>query len=300
MSSFRVWQNSSAVRSQTRSFNRAARIPALTSSHARRRPTLNSDCQTTTTFPTQVPLTARTIFIQTQDTPNVDALKFIPNHPVLPADFPTSSLEYTSPRSTLAPPYPSPLAARLLNVDGVSSIFYGPDFITVTKVSDTHWAHVKPEVFSLITEAVSSGEQIVAVAEHIPGQGPPETEDSLAIKDDDDEVVAMIKELLETRIRPAIQDDGGDLEFRGFRDGIVLLKLRGACRTCDSSTVTLKNGIESMLMHYIEEVKGTEQVLDEEELIATEEFKKFEEKLKQQKGAVPASTVGKDSLDAAQ
>lgn len=184
-------------------------------------------------------------------------------------------------------------------MDGVSSIFYGPDFITVTKVPDTHWAHVKPEVFSLITEAVSSGEQIVAVSEQVAGQAPPETEDSLTIKDDDDEVVAMIKELLETRIRPAIQDDGGDLEFRGFKDGIVMLKLRGACRTCDSSTVTLKNGIESMLMHYIEEVKGTEQVLDEEEQIANEEFKKFEEKLRQQKGSVPASTVGKDSLDAA-
>lgn len=143
---------------------------------------------------------------------------------------------------------------------------------------------------------MSSGEQIVAVSERT-ADSPPEEEDSLTIKDDDDEVVAMIKELLETRIRPAIQDDGGDLEFRGFKDGIVMLKLRGACRTCDSSTVTLKNGIESMLMHYIEEVKGTEQVLDEEELIANEEFKKFEEKLKQQKGTVPASTVGKDSLD---
>lgn len=124
---------------------------------------------------------------------------------------------------------------------------------------------------------MSSGEQIVATAERgADGQGPPVTEDTLVIKDDDDEVVAMIKELLETRVRPAIQDDGGDLEYRGFRDGIVMLKLRGACRTCDSSTVTLKNGIESMLMHYIEEVKGIEQVLDEEEEIAMQEFAKFE------------------------
>lgn len=245
---------------------------------------------------------ARTIFIQTQDTPNADALKFIPNHPVLPANFPVTSVEYTSPRSTLAPPHPSPLAARLLGVDGVSSIFYGPDFITVTKATDTNWAHVKPEVFSLITEAVSSGEQIVSVADTgADGEGAPHTEDSLAIQEDDDEVVAMIKELLETRVRPAIQDDGGDLEFRGFNDGIVLLKLRGACRTCDSSTVTLKNGIESMLMHYIEEVKGIEQVLDEEEQIAISEFQKFEEKLRQQKGPdAVASTVGKDSLDYAQ
>ena len=168
-------------------------------------------------------------------------------------------------------------------------------------MTDTNWAHIKPEVFSLITEAVSAGEQIVATSDKAAdGSGPPQEEDSLAIKDDDDEVVAMIKELLETRVRPAIQDDGGDLEFRGFRDGIVLLKLRGACRTCDSSTVTLKNGIESMLMHYIEEVKGIEQVLDEEEEIAIKEFAKFEEKLKAVKGSVPESTPGKDSLDYAQ
>lgn len=232
----------------------------------------------------------------------MDALKFIPNHPVLPPGFPVSSVEYTSPRSTLAPPHPSQLASKLLNVDGVSSIFYGPDFITVTKAADTNWAHIKPEVFSLITEAVSSGEQIVSLADRASdGSAPPETEDSLAIKDEDDEVVAMIKELLETRVRPAIQDDGGDLEYRGFHDGIVLLKLRGACRTCDSSTVTLKNGIESMLMHYIEEVKGIEQVLDEEEEIAIKEFAKFEEKLKLQKGSdATASTVGKGSLDYAE
>jgi len=281
-----------------RSFHRATRIPAITSSQARRRPTVASECQTVATFPAQVPQTARTIFIQTQDTPNADALKFIPNHPVLPQNFALGSLEYTSPRSTLAPPHPSPLAAKLLNVDGVSTVFYGPDFITVNKVSDSNWAHIKPEVFSLITEAVSSGEQIVATTERTDASGPPEQEDSLLIKDDDDEVVAMIKELLETRIRPAIQDDGGDLEFRGFDDGIVKLKLRGACRTCDSSTVTLKNGIESMLMHYIEEVKGIEQVLDEEEEIALAEFARFEEKLKKTKGPdAVASTVGKDSLD---
>ena len=113
-----------------------------------------------------------------------------------------------------------------------------------------NWAHIKPEVFSLITEAVSSGEQIVTTAERSAG-GPPVEEDSLAANDEDTEVVAMIKELLETRIRPAIQEDGGDIEFRGFENGMVNLKLRGACRTCDSSTVTLKNGIESMLMHYV-------------------------------------------------
>ena len=137
-------------------------------------------------------------------------------------------------------------------MDGVSAVFYGADFITVTKAPDANWAHIKPEVFSLITETVTSGEQIVGtVDKSAAGDGQDGGEDTLSANDEDSEVVAMIKELLETRIRPAIQEDGGDIEFRGFEDGMVLLKLRGACRTCDSSTVTLKNGIESMLMHYV-------------------------------------------------
>jgi Fe-S cluster biogenesis protein NfuA len=197
----------------------------------------------------------RSIFIQTEDTPNADALKFIPNSRILPENFPSSFLEYLSPRSTLAPPYPSPLAAQLLNVDGVSSVFYGPDYITVTKDSATPWPHVKPEVFSLITEAVTSGQALVNTVSGGGKNGEQGEQgiekDSLEFDENDSEVVSMIKELLETRIRPAIQEDGGDIEFRGFVDGQVLLKLRGACRTCDSSTVTLKTGIESMLMHYI-------------------------------------------------
>jgi Fe-S cluster biogenesis protein NfuA len=138
-------------------------------------------------------------------------------------------------------------------VDGVSSVFYGPDFITVTKASDANWAHIKPEVFSLITEAVTSGQQIVNTVDKGSAENAQEggEEDTLSYNEDDSEVVGMIKELLETRIRPAIQEDGGDIEYRGFENGMVLLKLRGACRTCDSSTVTLKNGIESMLMHYV-------------------------------------------------
>ena len=152
-----------------------------------------------------------------------------------------------SPRATLAPPHPSPLAAQLLNVDGVSSVFYGADYITVTKDSATNWAHIKPEVFSLITEAMTTGKEIVntvkAKAGEENGQGGSES-DSLEQNEADSEVVQMIKELLDTRIRPAIQEDGGDIEFRGFTDGWVMLKLRGACRTCDSSTVTLRNGIE--------------------------------------------------------
>ncbi|KAL2868849.1 NifU family protein [Aspergillus lucknowensis] len=269
----------------SRSIHHSARLPAITASEARHRPTLQAH-QLSATRTGQSPTNKRTIFIQTESTPNPDALKFIPNHRVLPEDFTTSFLEYLSPRSTLAPPHPSSLAANLFNVDGVQSIFYGPEFITVTKASDANWAHIKPEVFSLITQAVTSGEAIVSTVvksgENAQKGG---EEDSLSYNEEDDEVVSMIKELLETRIRPAIQEDGGDIEFRGFENGIVMLKLRGACRTCDSSTVTLRNGIESMLMHYIEEVQGVEQVTDPEEEVSMFEFAKFEEKLRQQKGA---------------
>ena len=140
-----------------------------------------------------------------------------------------------------------------MNIDGIASVFYGPDFITVTKSPDTNWAHVKPEVFSLITEAVTSAAQIVNTVEKGSSESGQEggEQDTLRYDANDSEVVGMIKELLETRIRPAIQEDGGDIEYRGFEGGNVLLKLRGACRTCDSSTVTLRNGIESMLMHYV-------------------------------------------------
>lgn len=234
----------------------------------------------------------RTIFIQTEPTPNNDALKFLPNHRVLPEGFAAPFVEYMNPRATIAPPHPSPLAAKLMNIDGVTSVFYGADFITVTKAGDANWAHIRPEIFALITEAITAGETIVTVKEMPAGaDGAVEAEaDSLAYNEDDSEVVGMIKELLETRIRPAIQEDGGDIEFRGFdEEGFVNLKLRGACRTCDSSTVTLKNGIEGMLMHYIEEVKGVRQILDEEEEISLQEFAKFEEKLKHQKPAAQSA-----------
>ncbi|KAL8710337.1 MAG: hypothetical protein Q9220_005107 [cf. Caloplaca sp. 1 TL-2023] len=200
------------------------------------------------------------------------ALKFLPNCQILPQGLSSPFIEYLNPRSTLAPPHPSPLAARLFNVDGINAVFYGPDFITITKAADTNWAHVKPEVFSLITEAVSSGERIVSAAEKSSsGTGESQnTLDSLAYDEKDSEVVGMIKELLETRIRPAIQDDGGDVEYCGFEDGKVMLKLRGACRTCDSST--------------IEEVQGITQVLDEAELTSDAEFARFEERLKERRG----------------
>ncbi|KAK6528419.1 hypothetical protein TWF281_009660 [Arthrobotrys megalospora] len=240
----------------------------------------------TTQF-TPVLLQSRSLFIQTEPTPNPDALKFIPGLPVLPQN--ASSIEYTSGRQTTN----SPLARSLFQLDGVTSVFYGPDFITVTKAPDSLWHLLKPEVFALITEYLNNGAPVV--------QGEIlENEDTKA-QEGDSEVVSMIKELLDTRIRPAIQEDGGDIEYRGFTDaGHVLLKLRGACRTCDSSTVTLKNGIESMLMHYIEEVKGVTQVLDQEEEIAQREFERFEANLAKLKGndAVP-KTSGPHGIDAA-
>ncbi|KAF3921347.1 hypothetical protein ABW20_dc0101763 [Dactylellina cionopaga] len=228
----------------------------------------------------------RTLFIQTAPTPNPDALKFIPGLPILPEK--ASTIEYTDGRQTAN----SPLARSLFQLDGVQSVFYGQDFITVTKTSDSHWTYLKPEVFALITEYLNNGAPVV--------QGEIAASEDTAHQEGDSEVVSMIKELLDTRIRPAIQEDGGDIEYRGFTDaGHVLLKLRGACRTCDSSTVTLKNGIESMLMHYIEEVKGVTQVLDQEEEVAQREFERFEANLAKLKGAdaVPKSS-GPHGIDA--
>ncbi|KAL6691047.1 scaffold protein Nfu/NifU N terminal domain-containing protein [Trichoderma pleuroticola] len=266
-----------AVASQ-RHLSTGMRIPVIAASRPHARKTQRP-----------IPSGVRTIFIQTENTPNPDALKFLPNHRIIPPDMSTPFIEYLNPRATISPPHPSPLAAKLMNIDGITSVFYGADFITVTKAGDANWAHVRPEIFALITEAITSGETIVNVVERKGDDSAAVEEDSLAYNENDSEVVGMIKELLETRIRPAIQEDGGDIEFRGFEDGQVLLKLRGACRTCDSSTVTLKNGIEGMLMHYIEEVQGVKQILDEEEEISLQEFAKFEEKLKQQQKAAEAS-----------
>lgn len=221
----------------------------------------------------------RTMFIQTSTTPNEDALKFLPSQRVLPESYGTSTLEYLSGRDA----HSSPLARKLFAIDGVKSVMLGSDWLTVEKVKSdetnadsTSWQILKPEVFSVLTEHLSAGLPVVVGGTHAAAD--------TAVNDDDDEVVSMIKELIDTRIRPAIQEDGGDIVYMGFTDeGVVQLKLQGACRSCDSSSVTLKNGIESMLMHYIEEVSGVEQVLDPEEENSIEEFKKFEKKFEQQK-----------------
>lgn len=211
------------------------------------------------------------MWIQTETTPNQDALKFVPGRDVLGAG--ATSIEFLSGRDA----HQSPLAKKMFAVDGVKTIFYGPDFLTVTKSEEAQWPVLKPEIFSLLMEYLSSGEPIMS-AEHTAAAS------DTAASEDDDEVVSMIKELLDSRIRPAIQEDGGDIEYRGFEDGVVKLKLRGACRTCDSSTVTLKNGIESMLMHYVPEVEQVEQVLDPEEEMAEQTFEQFEKDLATKRG----------------
>lgn len=146
----------------------------------------------------------RTMFIQTESTPNPDALKFVPGTPVLPAG--ASSMEYLDGRDT----HNSPLARKLLGVDGVRAVFYGPDFITITKSEDANWAFLKPEVFSLITEVLNSGLPVVT-------EGTTLAEDTMAQEGDSD-VIAMIKELLDTRIRPAIQEGVGPAHGKISRD----------------------------------------------------------------------------------
>ncbi|KAF8640722.1 hypothetical protein AX17_000374 [Amanita inopinata Kibby_2008] len=217
------------------------------------------------------PKFSRSMFIQTETTPNEDSLKFIPGVPVMGE----GTAEFLDTRSALA----SPLAIRLIGVEGVSAVFFGPDFVTVSKDSENPWAVVKPEIYSILMEHFTSGQTLFRSEEDREKAGPQDTQ----ILDTDSETVAMIKELLETRVRPAIMEDGGDIEYRGFSEdnGLVWVKLKGSCRGCDSSTVTLKSGIERMLMHYIPEVKGVEQILDEEEQIALNEFNKLEESLSQ-------------------
>ncbi|KAJ9159796.1 hypothetical protein P3X46_025269 [Hevea brasiliensis] len=194
----------------------------------------------------------RTMFIQTQSTPNPSSLMFYPGKPVMEvgsADFPNA-------RSAMN----SPLAKALYGIDGISRVFFGSDFVTVTKSDDASWDFLKPEIFAAIMDFYSSGQPLFLDSETAAAK-------DTAIHEDDSETVAMIKELLETRIRPAVQDDGGDIEYRGFdsETGIVKLRMQGACSGCPSSSVTLKSGIENMLMHYVSEVKGVEQELDAED-----------------------------------
>lgn len=179
------------------------------------------------------------MFIQTESTPNPATLKFIPGQDVLEvgtADFPTPDAASGS-----------PLATRIFAVSGVNGVFFGLDFVTVTKADEVDWDHVKPAILGAIMEHYQSGEPVMEdsakpASGHADHDGP------------DGEIVGQIKELLDTRVRPAVAQDGGDITFHGFDRGIVYLHMQGACAGCPSSTLTLKMGIENLLRHYIPEV----------------------------------------------
>jgi len=205
------------------------------------------------------------MFIQTEVTPNVDSLKFKPGVQVMQD---SGTLEFRNGREAAA----SPLAKRLFLIDGVQSVLFGPDFVTVSKDPEYNWAHLKPDIFSSIMDHFASGQPIYT-GETLPSD--------TAVLPEDSETVAMIKELIDTRIRPTIQEDGGDIVYKGFENGVVKVMLKGSCRTCDSSVITLKNGIENMLQHYVPEVEAVEHILDEAEDISMKEFKKLEESLAQ-------------------
>jgi Fe-S cluster biogenesis protein NfuA len=184
------------------------------------------------------------MFIQTEATPNPATLKFIPGKPVL-AD---GTADYRS-RDDAAD---SPLASRLFDIEGVRGVFLGSDFISVTK-GDADWQHVKPMILGAIMEHFMSGAPVMAAegANDRPGG---------SYDPADEEVVTTIKELLETRVRPAVAQDGGDITFSGFRDGVVYLHMRGACSGCPSSTATLRHGIENLLRHFCPEVQEVQAV----------------------------------------
>jgi len=190
--------------------------------------------------------TAKHMFIETEGTPNPATLKFLPGRDVLggrgTADF-TGAAEAAG---------RSPLAARVFDVGEVARVFLGNDFITVTKTEDADWQRLKPRVLGAIMEHYLAGLPVMEGEEAAAGD-----ED---FAPEDEEVVAQIKELLDTRVRPAVAGDGGDIVFRGYREGVVRLHLQGACSGCPSSRATLKHGVETMLRHYVPEVVRVEQV----------------------------------------
>jgi Fe-S cluster biogenesis protein NfuA len=176
------------------------------------------------------------MFIQTEQTPNPATLKFLPGLEVMPS----GTANFTDRQAASR----SPLAERLFALPEVVGVFLGGDFITVTKAGDSDWFQLKPAVLAAIMEHFTTGQPVITGAAETPA----------AADGEDDEVVSQIKELLETRVRPAVAQDGGDIIFEEFADGIVYLHMQGSCSGCPSSTATLKAGIENMLRHYIPEV----------------------------------------------
>ena len=177
------------------------------------------------------------MFIQTEDTPNPETLKFIPDNIVLK----NGTADFSDAQSSIN----SPLASRLFKVEGVRRVFLGTDFISVTKESNSDWNILKPSILTGIMEHYSTG---------LPTINETEEQTNDTSNDEDTETVKQIKDLLETRVRPAVAMDGGDITFCSFEAGVVTLQMKGACAGCPSSTATLKMGIENMLRHYIPEV----------------------------------------------
>jgi Fe-S cluster biogenesis protein NfuA len=185
----------------------------------------------------------KAMFIQTEATPNPATLKFIPGRAVLDS----GTMEFTS-RDAAAR---SPLAEKLFSVPGVTSVFYGSDFVTVTK-DGSDWQHMKPAILGAIMEHYMSGAPLLA--DGTPGSDEAADEEDEFFNEADAETVEMIKDLIETRVRPAVANDGGDITFRGFKDGIVYLNMKGSCAGCPSSTATLQHGIQNLLRHFVPDV----------------------------------------------
>ena len=185
------------------------------------------------------------MFIQTEQTPNPATLKFLPGQVVLQQGTVDIRDKEEAQRS--------PLAARLFLIDDVAGVFFGSDFVTVTKAEDADWQLLKPVILGVIMEHFVSGQAVMLDAVE---QGDEATDGAAdaAVDGPDAEIIGHIKELLNTRVRPAVAMDGGDIVYRGFKNGVVMLELQGSCQGCPSSTATLKMGIENMLRHYIPEV----------------------------------------------
>lgn len=184
------------------------------------------------------------MFIETEATPNPSTLKFLPGQDVMGA---RGTADFTDPADAAR----SPLAERLFRIDGVARVFLGADFVTVTKAEGPEWASLRPQILGAVMEHFLAGTAVLL------DDAEAEAED---VDPADAEIAAQIKELLDTRVRPAVAGDGGDIVFRGFRDGIVKLRMQGACSGCPSSRATLKHGVETMLRHYVPEVVSVEQV----------------------------------------
>jgi Fe-S cluster biogenesis protein NfuA len=185
----------------------------------------------------------KTMFIQTEPTPIPATLKFIPGRAVLD----TGTMEFSSREAAAR----SPLAERLFGVPGVTGVFYGSDFVTVTK-ADGDWQHLKPAILGAIMEHYMSG--VPLLAEGSAGNDEATDEQDEFFSEADADTVAQIKDLIETRVRPAVANDGGDITFRGFKDGVVYLNMKGSCAGCPSSTATLQHGIQNLLRHFVPDV----------------------------------------------